>query len=217
MKYKLAIFDMDGTILDTLKDLAESTNYVLQINSMPQRTISEIKSFVGNGMQKLIERAVPKGTDADTIQRILEEFKNHYAEHCKDNTGAYNGINELLRNLRNSGIKTAVVSNKGDFAVQELCRQFFPDVFAVAVGERENVRRKPAPDSVNEVLNTLKIQKKDAVYIGDSEVDIETAKNAGVDCISVSWGFRSKEILAGAGASKIVDSTEELRKTICAE
>ena len=210
MNYKLVIFDMDGTILDTLEDLARSTNYALVYNDLPRRKVLEVKNFVGNGMEKLIQRAVPAGTDEKLIQKVLEDFKAHYKEHCKDNTGPYFGINELLWNLKNVGIKTAVVSNKGDFAVQELCKQFFTGLFDFAVGEKQNVRRKPYPDSVNEVLSKLKVEKKDAVYIGDSEVDIETAKNAGVDCISVSWGFREKEILIGAGATKIVNNVTQL-------
>ena len=210
MNYKLAIFDLDGTILDTLEDLAASTNYALQNNVLPARSIQEIKRFVGNGMEKLIERAVPNGTDEKTTQKVFADFKEHYAKHCKDNTGPYKGIKELLQKLKDSNVKTAVVSNKGDFAVQELCASFFPDLFDFAVGERANVRRKPAPDSVNEVLLKLKTEKEHAVYIGDSEVDIETGANAHVEVISVAWGFRSKETLAGAGAKRIVNNIGEL-------
>lgn len=210
MKYKLLIFDMDGTILDTLQDLCTSTNYALQLNGMPSRTIEEVCSFVGNGIRKLIERAVPHGTDNSRIDEVFESFKTHYAEHCADTTKPYDGILDLLTTLKSKGYLTAVVSNKADFGVQSLCDGYFPGMFDYAVGEREGIRRKPAPDSVEEVLLKLGIQKKEAVYIGDSEVDIQTAKNAGIDEIAVSWGFRKEAFLMEQGAAIIVQKPAEI-------
>lgn len=214
MNYKLAIFDMDGTILDTLEDLKDSLNYALAEAGCPARTLDEVRRFVGNGMQKLIERAAPANRTAEEKENILESFKVHYKIHCADKTQPYDGIIELLENLQRSGCRTAVVSNKGDFAVQELNQQYFAGLMDCAIGEKEGVRKKPAPDSVNEFLKKLQIERENAVYIGDSEVDIETAENAGMDCIIVSWGFREREFLAKRGAKTIVDSAQELRNHI---
>ena len=177
MSYRLAIFDLDGTILDTLEDLKESTNAALAANGYPERTLEEVRCFVGNGIGKLIERAVPKGTSKEATKKTLESFKVHYGIHCADHTKPYDGIIKLLEDLRKYGIQTAVVSNKADFAVQELCSQYFPKAFDFVVGEREGIRRKPCPDSVFEVLKTLKKTAAEAVYIGDSDVDVDTAKD----------------------------------------
>ncbi len=214
MSYKLAIFDLDGTILDTLEDLKESTNAALASNGYPARTLDEVRRFVGNGIGKLIERAVPQGTSKEAAEKTLESFKRHYGIHCADHTKPYDGILELLENLRKRGIQTAVVSNKADFAVQELCSKYFPDAFDFVVGEREGIRRKPCPDSVFEVLRTLKKTADEAVYIGDSDVDVETAKQAGMDGIFVSWGFRGREFLIehGAESKSIVDTPKELEE-----
>ncbi len=211
MKYKLLIFDLDGTILDTLQDLFHSTNYALQINKFPTRTIEEVRQFVGNGIRKLIERAVPLGTDSELIERVFTSFKEHYANHCADTTKPYEGIEDLLSWARAKGCLTAVVSNKADFAVQSLCKEYFPNMFDYTVGEREGIRRKPSPDSVEEVLRVLGIEKEDAVYIGDSEVDVQTAKNVGMDEISVSWGFREESFLREQGARRIVKKPDELQ------
>ena len=210
MKYDLVIFDLDGTILNTLEDLADSTNYALQTHHMPVRTIDEVRNFVGNGIGKLIERAVPAGTDTQVQMQILEAFKQYYKQHCADKTMPYAGTEEMILTLRQNGVRTAVVSNKADFAVQSLCEDYFPKLFDYVVGEREGIRRKPYPDSVLEVLKQLQIDLKRAVYVGDSEVDIQTAVNAGMDVISVNWGFRKEEFLRENGAQKIVDSWEEL-------
>lgn len=214
MKYKLAVFDLDGTILNTLDDLADSLNHCLSLFEMPERTIDEVRRFVGNGIRKLIERAVPENSSDDVIDRVYGEFIKYYGEHCSDKTKAYDGIEKLIENLRKSGCHTAVVSNKADYAVQELCRKYFNGCFDYAVGEREGISRKPSPDSVNEVLEKLSISRKNAVYIGDSDVDIMTAANADMDCISVSWGFRDCEFLKKHGASLIVDSPDEIQKII---
>lgn len=214
MGYRLAVFDMDGTILDTLEDLKDSLNFALKETGFPQRTLEEVRCFVGNGLQKLVERATPPDITEEEKKKIQEVFKKHYKEHCADKTRPYDGILELLCDLRESGVKTAVVSNKGDFAVQDLCRDYFDGLFDCAIGEREGVRKKPAPDSVNEVLRILQAGREDAVYIGDSEVDIETARNAGIDGIIVSWGFREKAFLAERGAELILDSAAELKAQI---
>lgn len=215
--YKLAIFDLDGTILDTLDDLTGSVNYALSELCFPSRTKNEVRSFVGNGIHKLIERAVPQGTSEEYIEKAYDVFKKHYELHCADKTAPYNGITELLKELRKLGYKTAVVSNKADFAVKALCKIYFPTLFDCITGERCEIAKKPAPDSVNAVLKQLNILRTEAVYIGDSEVDIATAKNAEMPCISVSWGFKSKQYLVECGAKHIVNNSAELLKLLISE
>ena len=214
MKYDLLIFDLDGTILDTLEDLKESTNYALDFHGFPKRTLDEVRRFVGNGIGKLIERAVPSGTPEKETGRVLATFKRHYGEHCADHTKPYEKIPVFLKVVREKGCQTAVVSNKADFAVQALCEQYFPGMFDFVVGEREGIRRKPCPDSVNEVLKMLGKTKEQAIYVGDSDVDVETAKNAGMPVIGVSWGFRGREFLEKHGAAWIADEPEDLWKFI---
>lgn len=211
---RLLIFDLDGTILNTLDDLAESTNYALRENQLPERSLDEVRAFVGNGIGKLIERAVPEGSTEGLRRAVLESFTAHYREHSADKTRPYDNIMELLETLKEEGYLLAVVSNKADFAVQSLCEQYFPGVFTFAVGEREGVRRKPCPDSVNEVLETLKVQREEAVYIGDSEVDVQTARAAEMDLIAVAWGFRDCEVLKAQGANIIVEAPEEILKVV---
>lgn len=210
----LAIFDMDGTILDTLKDLQESCNYALRQFGCQERTAEEVRRFLGNGMEKLILRAVPDSCSEETARKILEVFKEHYRIHCVEHTCPYSGIPELLQRLKDRGLRIAVVSNKGDFGVQELCARYYPGLFDYAAGEKEGIRRKPAPDMTQEVLRQLGIDRADAVYIGDSEVDIATAANAGLSCISVTWGFREEEFLRDQGASRIVHTVEELETAL---
>lgn len=214
MKYKLAIFDLDGTILDTLQDLTDSTNYVLNTNGYPIHTIDEVRRYVGNGIYLLIKRALPKGTDEKEIQRLFEQFVSYYKDHCAIKTKPYEGIKDLLVSLKEKGIKRAVVSNKGDFAVKILIDKYFPDLFEISVGQKDGVRKKPYPDSVNEVLKELDCKNQEAVYIGDSEVDIQTAMNANMECISVSYGFRSKEFLKENKARLIVDDVKGLYKEL---
>lgn len=210
MAYKLVIFDLDGTILNTLEDLADATNYALGKHGCPTRTIEEVRRFVGNGIRKLIERAVPAGLTEREIDRVHQTFSDYYQQHCADKTCPYEGILPLLQRLRAAGCLTAVVSNKADVAVQPLCRQYYEDLFDYAVGEREGIRRKPAPDAVLEVLRRLEVDAADAIYIGDSEVDIQTAANAGLDCIVVTWGFRDRVYLESQGGRRFVDSPEEI-------
>lgn len=206
MKYKLAVFDMDGTTLNTLDDLAGSLNYALRQCGFPERTVDEVRNFVGNGVRLLVERGVPADCPEDKTEQVYEHFSRHYMVHCCDSTKPYDGILDVLADLRENGVLTAVVSNKPDKAVKELCARYFDNLFLVAVGEREGVRKKPCPDSVNEVLKQLGVQKEEAVYIGDSEVDIMTAGNAGMDCISVEWGFKDRAFLEENGAGIIVSA-----------
>lgn len=217
MKYQLAIFDLDGTLLNTLEDLADSTNYIMRQYGHPERTLTEVRSFVGNGIRKLLERSAPKGTSPEEIDRMFEQFKEHYGAHCADKTKPYDGIMELLDALKKQGVKLAVVSNKADYAVKSLCEQYFPETFDEAVGERTGIAGKPAPDTVHEVLRNLQMEKSRAVYIGDSEVDVQTARNAELDCIAVDWGFRDKEVLEEAGAETIVSIPEKILSMLLTE
>ena len=210
MRKQLVIFDLDGTLLDTLDDLADAVNWALKQEQLPRRTREEVRAFVGNGIRNLIERAVPAGTEAAQTDRVFAGFKARYAGHCADKTRPYPGILELLARLRAEGIRTAVVSNKADFAVQTLCRDYFPGLVDCAVGERAGIPKKPAPDSVQEVLRTLEIPREQAVYVGDSDVDVLTARNAGMDGILVLWGFRDRQTLERAGAKTFAANAEEL-------
>lgn len=217
MRYKLAVFDMDGTILNTLEDLADSTNYALEANGLPKRTIDEVRRFVGNGIRLLIERAVPADSKPELVDKVFETFKKYYKTHCAVKTRPYDGIKEVLVSLRKAGCLTAVVSNKADFAVQDLCKDYFEGLFDFAVGEREGIKKKPAPDSVYEVLSKLKTKKEDAVYIGDSDVDFATSVNAGMDVIMVGWGFRDEEFLREKGAKRIIKQPSEILDIILEE
>lgn len=212
MKYSLAIFDMDGTILDTLQDLADCINVILEKYGMPERTIDQVRQFVGNGIRRLIHLAVPDGTAPDLEERFYQDYLLYYQIHCGDHTRPYGGITELLSALKAQGCRIAVVSNKADGAVQSLCEQYFPGFFDYAVGERAGISKKPAPDSVNEVLQKLGFTPDQAVYIGDSEVDILTARNAGMDSLIVTWGFRDEAFLKESGAVTLVRKPEEISK-----
>ncbi len=208
--YKVAVFDMDGTILNTLDDMTVACNYTLGQMGMPLRTIDEIRMFVGNGIPKLVERIAPAGTDEETVKKMLDIFMPFYSAHSMDKTGPYAGIPELLKKLKDKGIKLACVSNKADAAMRKLCDVFFTGLFDDAEGERAGVNKKPAPDMVWAALEKMGAKKEDAVYIGDSNVDFETAVNSGLDCISVSWGFRTRESLEKLGPKFIADTPEEV-------
>lgn len=210
MSKKAAVFDMDGTILNTLEDLKDTLNYALQQAGYAPHTLEEVRSYVGNGIRRMIEYAVPEGTGAEECDRIQEIFMPYYQQHCADKTCAYPGITELLEKFRKEGILTAVVSNKADSAVQELVEKYFKGLFDIAVGEQAGIRKKPAPDMVEKALNALGVKKEEAVYIGDSEVDMATAENAGLDRIIVVWGFRDKEFLQERGAERIADDAGEV-------
>ena len=203
--FKTYIFDLDGTLLSTLNDLASSTNYALRWAGMPERTIEEVRMFVGNGVKLLMERAIPEGVNNPKFEETYAKFREHYMEHNLDTTRPYDGVPELLHELKRRGKHLAIVSNKFYAATQDLAKHFFPDTIEVAIGERENIRKKPAPDTVLEALRQLNVSKEDAVYIGDSDVDIMTAKNCGLPCISVLWGFRDKDFLIEHGGSLFVE------------
>ena len=212
MKKKIVIFDLDGTLINTLEDLKNSTNYALSCLNYPTKTIDEICQFVGNGVAKLIERAIPDGKDNPDFQQCLETFKNHYSKNMYNKTAPYNKIPQMLKTLKQKGYITAVVSNKFDMAVKELCSKYFPDLIDFAAGENEacGIRKKPAPDTVLKVLEKFNLTNNEAVYVGDSDVDIMTAKNSRMPCISVTWGFRNREFLTKHDAEIIIDSPDEI-------
>jgi len=209
-KYKAVIFDMDGTILNTIEDLLDATNYALSRYGYPLHTVEEEYYFVGNGLYKTVERALPEGTGPEIVKEVHKTMVEYYKEHSEDKTAPYPGIVEVIKTLRAAGIHTAVVSNKADFAVKNLCLKFFADCFDESMGETEGFALKPAPDMVEEVLRRIGVSKDEAVYVGDSNVDLQTAKNSGLDCIAVSWGFRGYEKLLEYGAEVIIDRPEEL-------
>ncbi len=218
--FNVYVFDLDGTLLDTLQDLANSVNYALRQHGMPEHSIDDIRRFVGNGVRLLMERAVPDGARNPQFEAAFATFRQHYMQHSLDTTRPYDGIPELIHELKNRGCQMAVVSNKMMAATQELVRHFFPDI-PVAIGEHEaaGIRKKPAPDTVYEALRQLGIihhpssiihQTSDIVYVGDSEVDIETARNSGLPCISVLWGFRSCDFLLAHGATTFAERPADI-------
>ena len=211
---KTVIFDLDGTLLNTLEDLCGSVNYALSNSGFPIRTLDNVRHDVGNGIRNLIRRSLPADTPEEKYQQVYTDFRLHYRIHCADFTRPYSGIPWLLTELRRSGARTAVVSNKADFAVQLLINQFFPCLFDAVLGERDGIPKKPAPEPINTVLSSLGMEPGDAVYVGDSEVDILTAANAKLPCICVDWGFRSRKTLEQAGAQCIVSSPEALLKQL---
>lgn len=217
MAYRTVLFDMDGTLLDTLEDLRESTNHVLRELGHPERSLEEVRRFVGNGAEMLIRRAVPEGTGEEEILRALGMFRSYYAAHCKEKTRVYDGMLALLDALRARGIKTAVVSNKPDEAVKKLSEEYFGGRMDYAVGAKDGRRCKPYPDMVDAALEALGETREGAVFIGDSEVDVQTGLNAGLPVIAVSWGFRSRETIAEAGATVIADDTAALAKLLLGE
>lgn len=209
---KIVIFDLDGTLLNTLDDLSDSTNYALSKFGYPTRTIEEVRQFVGNGVAKLIERAIPDGKNNSNFEKCLSIFKENYAQNMYNKTAPYNGIIEMLSNLKSKGIKIAVVSNKFDLAVKELCKKYFEGFIDFAAGENEalGIKKKPAPDTVISVLTEFNFAPEDAVYVGDSDVDIMTAKNSKIPCISVTWGFRDEKFLLKSGATILINTPSEI-------
>lgn len=210
MKYDAVLFDMDGTLLDTLEDICDAANYTLRALSYPERTLAEMRRFVGNGAEMQMRRALGADADEETVRRALAIYKPYYAAHCQNKTRPYPGVTELLKELKDEGVRLAIVSNKPDEAAKPLARLHFGTLPDAVLGETAQRRRKPAPDMVNDALAALGAQRARAVYVGDSEVDIETAKNAGLACISMCWGFRDREQLAAAGAEVIVSDAREL-------
>lgn len=212
MKYSCYIFDLDGTLLYTLEDLANSVNYAMEQSQYPTHSIDEVRNMVGNGVKVLIERAVPSGTSEEETLRALSIFQKHYLIHNQDTTRPYEGIMEMLNALKRAGKKVAVVSNKFDKATKALCDKYFPGLIDIAVGENEatGIKKKPYPDMVMEVMQELGVSADESVYIGDSEVDIDTARNASLPCITVLWGFREKDFLKEKGATCFVTSPLEI-------
>lgn len=211
------IFDLDGTLLNTLGDLHQSTNYSLKKFGFPEKSLEEVRKSVGNGLKNLIQRSLPYGTSAEVVSAVLAEMKAHYAQHFCDLTRPYDGIPELLQRLQAQGYAMAIVSNKADEMIQLLHRRFFADLIPVAVGELKNVPRKPSPELVELALHRLGVTRETAYYIGDSEVDIQTAKNAALPCLTVGWGFRSEESLLAAGAARVFHSPGELLEYLIGE
>lgn len=213
-KKDTVVFDLDGTLLDTLGDLKNSVNAALRDFGCPERTREEIRAFVGNGIMRLMEQAVPSGQENPDFQGIFAAFKTHYGIHCNDTTCPYDGIMDLIKELENRGVRMAIVSNKADFAVKELNGIYFKDTIPVAIGEKEGIRKKPAPDTVLAALEELGSSLERAVYIGDSEVDLDTAKNCGMDYILCEWGFREREVLEKQGGEVFVKHPEEILKYV---
>lgn len=209
--YKTYIFDLDGTLLDTLQDLADSVNHALRQYGMPEHSLDDIRRFVGNGVRLLMERAVPEGAQHPLFEEAFATFRQYYMQHSLDTTRPYDGIVETIRELKLRGCRLAVVSNKMMAATQELVAHFFPDI-EVAIGEHEaaGIRKKPAPDTVDEALRQLGVTREGAVYVGDSDVDLLTARNSGLPCISVLWGFRDREFLLAHGATSFIEHPRDL-------
>lgn len=208
--YSTYIFDLDGTLLNTIEDLAASTNYALRQCGMPTHSVDDVRRFVGNGVRVLMQKAVPQGEANPKFDEAFAAFRQHYLVHSLDTTRPYDGITNLLAELQRRGKRMAIVSNKFYAATQDLCRHFFGDYITVAIGERENIRRKPAPDTVEEALRQLNAPKDGAVYIGDSDVDVATARNSGLPCVSVLWGFRTRDFLVSHGATTFVSEPKEI-------
>ena len=210
--YKAVIFDMDGTLLNSIEDLTDSINFILDKYKLPTKTLPEVKHMVGSGAAKLVERAIPLGRDNPKFNTILDDYKAYYFDHCNENTGPYDNIIELLKELKSRGFKLAIVSNKSMKAIQELKDLYFEDYIDVAVGVTDNVKRKPAPDECYEAMEQLGVNKEDCIYVGDSDTDYLSAVNTGLPCISCLWGFRTKEELidAGAGNNYFVEDPLEI-------
>jgi phosphoglycolate phosphatase len=214
MNKKCVIFDLDGTLLYTLEDLKNSVNFALEKNSFPTRTLNEVREFVGNGIESLMRSASPEGISEEAFYKCFCDFKEYYKIHSEDNTKEYDGITDVLKALKANGFLLAVVSNKADFAVNTLCKKYFPGLLDCAIGERDGIKRKPCPDSVNEVLKEFAVDKEKCFYVGDSDVDVKTANNAGVRCIACTWGFRSKVVLERENPEYIIDSPKEILEVV---
>ena len=210
MKYNTYIFDLDGTILDTLLDLANAVNFAMRSKGFPERTVDEVRSFIGNGIKVLIKRSVPADTDEENYNEALEIFRKYYLEHIADYTKPYDGITDVINELKSKGCNTAVVSNKTHVAAQAVVKDFFGDIFDIVVGKMEEFPPKPEPDSLLNAIKTLGVEKSDCIYIGDSDVDVLTAHNAGIECIGVTWGNRDEYVLLKSGAEYIAHTPKEI-------
>lgn len=208
------VFDLDGTLLNTLEDLKDSVNFALERQGYPLRDLSEIRSFVGNGIRLLMERAVPENTPTETFEICFKDFCDYYKIHMEDKTAPYDGINDMLTNIKKAGFKTAIVTNKADFAAQDLCKRMFGDNIDFVVGSSDDRPNKPAPDGVFYALEKLNSKIENTVFVGDADTDILTAKNANLPSIGVLWGFRDREVIEEAGAEYIVESVNDLEKLL---
>ncbi len=209
-KITTIVWDLDGTLLDTLQDLANAVNHALECYGMPLLTLDEVRQYVGNGVRRLVVLSVPDGDRNPQFEAVFAEFKAYYVQHCKDNTCLYAGVAETLAELKRLGYRMAVVSNKLQSGVDELYEQYFRETIEVAIGERPEVARKPAPDMVYAALGALAVNRDEAVYVGDSDVDLATARNSGLPCISVLWGFRDREFLLANGATTFAEEPRQI-------
>ena len=214
MRYTSILFDLDGTLLDTLADLTAAMNRTLTRHGLPERTRQQMRAALGNGARRLMELSVPAGTDGALFETLLAEYNTDYAAHCRIETAPYPGVDALLRQLHAQGRKLAIVSNKPDEAVRALRAEFFVDTVPIAVGEKQGIRRKPAPDTLLTAMAQLGAERTSTVYVGDSEVDIATARAAGLPCISVLWGFRDRDLLEQAGAQQFAADADELARLL---
>lgn len=212
--YKAVLFDMDGTVLDTVGDLTDAINVSLEKFGFPVRSQEEVKSFLGKGPAHFVNCAVPEGTDEATRRQVLAFYEPYYDSHCQIKTAPYPGIMELLHCLKNRGIQLAVISNKQEPAVKALAEQHFAGLLELAVGTSASIRCKPDPSAVLAAMAELGVEKEETLYVGDMDVDLNTARNAGIDCVCVAWGFLGRKKLESLGAEHIVDSTEELLEFI---
>lgn len=210
MKFDTIIFDLDGTILYTLEDLTDSVNMVLDSEGYPLRKMEEVRNSIGEGYRRLIEKSLPPASSASEIDRCTKFFRKIYYENMANKTKPYEGILPLMQKLKKLDIKIGVVSNKMDEATKEACSHYFKGYIDVAIGDNPLRKRKPAPDNVYEVLGQLGSLKDTTIFVGDSNVDIQTAKNAGLVCVGVSWGYRTKDVLVSEGADFIIDKPDEL-------
>lgn len=214
MRYEAVLFDMDGTVLDTLDDLHDAVNHSLRHFSLPEVDKRQVRAALGNGAAHLVKSCLPESADRELFRQVLDDYKPYYAAHCRIKTGPYTGIVPLMERLRAQGVKLAIISNKPDGAVKELAEVFFPGLLTVAVGESEAVPRKPDPASVLKAIRLMGADPARCVYVGDSEVDIQTAGNANLDCVAVTWGFRDEEQLIAAGAQRLAHSAYELEELL---
>lgn len=210
MKYNTYIFDLDGTLLDTLQDLANAVNHAMREMNYPERTVDEVRRFIGNGIRMLIKRAAPQDISVEDYEKTLAVFTAYYLDHIADFTKPYDGITEVIETLKSKGCKVAVVSNKADEAAKKVVKDYFGDIFDMVVGKMDRFPSKPEPDSVLYVIETLGADKDKCIYSGDSEVDVQTAHNAGLPCIGVTWGNRDVSELIAAGAEYIVEKPNEI-------
>ena len=217
MKYQAVLFDMDGTVLDTLDDLCDSINHSLAEFSLPQVSREHVRQCLGNGAAFLVSHSIPAGSSPELEADVLAFYKPWYDAHCLIKTAPYEGILPMMQSLKEQGLRLAIISNKPNRAVQELSDAFFPGLLELSVGESPSVRRKPAPDTVLTAASQIGLSVDQCVYVGDSEVDLQTARNAGMDCISVTWGFRDEAQLIEAGASVLVRTPEELESLLLRE